>query len=233
MPRRLILWDIDGTLLTTGPAGRRALETGARAAADLAEVPSVDMSGKTDPQIVREILDCAGLAGEEIERVLPVALEHAERALASETHLMLAEGKVHPGVADALCALADVEGVRQTLLTGNVWRNAAVKVRVFGLDTFFDAEVGAYGDDHADRNYLVPIARERARRLRNEDYAPDEVWVVGDTPNDVRCARAGGVRCLIVGTGHAGPDAVRDLEADAVLDDLSDTDVVLKILLGT
>jgi phosphoglycolate phosphatase-like HAD superfamily hydrolase len=133
-------------------------------------------------------------------------------------------------VAELLERLADAPGVVQSLLTGNLAANAAVKVGAFGLQRWLDLEIGAYGSDHADRTELVPIALERARRLRGEHYEPDEVWVIGDTANDLACARAGGVRCLLVGTGTHGHEAVAGLDADAVLEDLSDLDAVLSAL---
>ncbi|MGH8988518.1 MAG: HAD family hydrolase [Acidimicrobiales bacterium] len=232
MPRRLVLWDIDGTLLSTGPVGRLALELGACRAAGLDGVPEVVMSGKTDPQIVRELLTEAGLGAQEVDRVLPLALAEAERALAAETGRIRDEGTVHPGVRELLEALRGVDGVRQSLLTGNIPANALVKVRAFALVDYLDTEIGAYGTDHPERDGLVPIALERAKERRGETYLADEVWVVGDTARDLQCARAGGVRCLIVGTGHDGFDAVRALDADAVLENLADTDLVLKILVG-
>lgn len=232
MLRRLILWDIDGTLLTTGPTGRIALELGARRAAGLDEVPHVVMSGKTDPGIVRELLSCAGIAPHDVDRMVPAALEEAARVLAAETERIRQEGRVHPGVRELLAAMSRVGGVRQSLLTGNIATNALVKVRTFGLDRHLDPEIGAYGTDHPERDGLVPIALERAEALRGASYRPEEVWVVGDTFRDLSCARAGGVRCLIVGTGHDGFDAVRSLEADAVLENLADTELALKILLG-
>ena len=119
--------------------------------------------------------------------------------------------------------------MRQTLLTGNLTPNAAIKVGAFGLTHFFDIEVGAYGTDHADRLELVPIALERAARLRGESYAPDEVWVIGDTANDLACARAGGVRCLLVGTDAADLAA----DADAWFETLADTDAVTATILGS
>jgi phosphoglycolate phosphatase len=231
MTRRLILWDIDGTLLTTGSAGRLALERGTMAATGLDRVSHVEMSGKTDPQIVREMLVLEGLSGAEVDRVLPTALREAERALEGEGERMLSEGRVHPGVRALLEALAATEGVRQSLLTGNVAVNAVVKVRTFGLDSYFDFEIGAYGTDHADRTELVPFALRRARELRGEDYRPDEVWIIGDTANDLRCATAAGAHCLLVGTGKDGVGAVASLPADAVVEDLSDTALVLGILL--
>jgi phosphoglycolate phosphatase-like HAD superfamily hydrolase len=123
--------------------------------------------------------------------------------------------------------------VRQTLVTGNLARNAAIKLRAFDLERFVDLDVGAYGTDHADRNELVPIALRRVRETRGEAYSGDEVWVVGDTEHDLACARVASVRCLLVGTGWDGVDVVHDLGADAFVEDLSDTDAVLKILLGS
>lgn len=233
MPRRLILWDIDGTLVSTGPAGRIALEVGACRAAGLDEAPHIVMSGKTDPLIVRELLTLAGLSAHDVERALPSALLEAQRVLVAETDRMRGEGVVHPGVRELLEALSVTDAVRQSLLTGNIAPNALVKVRTFGLDHHLDPDVGAYGTDHPERDGLVPIALERARQLRGETYRPEEVWVIGDTARDLSCARAGGVRCLIVGTGHDGFDAVRGLDADAIVENLADTDLLLKILLGT
>lgn len=229
---RLVLWDVDGTLLTTGPAGRVALEEGARRAAGLAEVPQVLMGGKTDPQILRELLTASGLDDDGIDRVMPGALFEAERILAAQADRIRSEGRVHPGVRELLAALDAIPGVRQSLLTGNIAPNARVKVAAFGLGRYFDFGVGAFGTDHAVRDRLVPIALARALELRGERYRRDEVWIIGDTAHDLSCARAGGVRALIVGTGHDGFDAVRALDADALVEDLSDTDAVLKVLLG-
>ena len=230
--RRFILWDVDGTILTTGPAGRLALELAARRVLGITDVPEVAMGGKTDPQILREVLSLCGFGPGEADLHLPAMLLEAERILAGETARIRAEGRVHPGVRELLAALEDTPGVRQALLTGNIAPNARVKVSAFGLERYFDFEVGAYGTDHAERDGLVPIALQRARERRGEDYGPDEVWVIGDTAHDLRCARAGGVRALIVGTGHDGFDAVRSLDADALVADLGDTDSTLKILLG-
>ena len=198
------------------------------AVAGLTETPRVVMSGKTDPQILLEIFVAAELAEDHIEGILPTAMAAAEAALAAAEDELRASGSVLPGVQELLERLDATAGIRQTLVTGNLTANAAVKVAAFGLTHLFDAEIGAYGTDHADRLELVPIALERAQRFRGETYDPDEVWVIGDTPNDLACARAGGVRCLLVETGHsAGLDA---LGADAVLADLGDVDHAYAIL---
>ena len=230
MPRRFVLWDVDGTIITSRGVGRRVMEEAAAAVAGLAEVPQIVMSGKTDPQILREIFTAAELAADHIDALLPEAMVAAETALAAAEDELRANGSVLPGVEALLERLDATDGVRQTLLTGNLTANAAVKVGAFGLTHLFDAEVGAYGTDHADRLELVPIALERARRFRSETYAPDEVWVIGDTPNDLACARAGGVRCLLVGTG--GQQGLEALGADAVLADLSDVERALAVLTG-
>jgi len=228
--RRLILWDIDGTLITSRGVGRRVMEEAAAAVAGITEVPSIVMSGKTDPQILREIFRAAELADDHIDTILPDAIAAAEAALAAAEADLRAHGSVLPGVRELLERLDAADGVRQTLLTGNLTANAAVKVGAFDLTHLFDAEIGAYGSDHADRLELVPIALERAQRFRGETYAPEEVWVVGDTPNDLACARAGGVRCLLVGTG--GQAGLDELGADAVLADLADVDRAVSILSG-
>ncbi|MBL8777592.1 MAG: haloacid dehalogenase-like hydrolase [Acidimicrobiales bacterium] len=228
--RRLILWDIDGTIITSRGVGRRVMEEAAAAVAGLAEVPQIVMSGKTDPQILREIFTAAELAADHIDALLPEAMVAAEAALAAAEEELRANGSVLPGVEELLERLDATDGVRQTLLTGNLTANAAVKVGAFGLTHLFDTEIGAYGTDHADRLELVPIALERAQRFRGEAYAPDEVWVIGDTPNDLACARAGGVHCLLVGTG--GQEGLEALGADAVLADLSDVDRALAVLTG-
>lgn len=231
MARRLILWDVDGTLVSSGSHGRVALETAAQVAAGLESVPGVTMGGKTDPQIIDEMLTIAGVASHVIDRIMPRALLEAERALASSENYLKRDGFVHPGVSELLVRLADNNGVRQTLVTGNVAANARLKTSAFGLHHVLDFPVGAYGSDHADRNCLVPIALRRVRDLRGESYLPEEVWVIGDTRHDLSCANIAGVRCLIVGTGRDGFESVRDLDADAVVENLVDVDRILKTLL--
>jgi len=228
--RRLILWDIDGTLITSQGVGQRMMEEAAAAVGGLDVVPQVVMSGKTDPQILREIFVAAELADDHIDGILPTALAAAEAALVGAEEELRASGRVLPGVQELLERLDATPGVRQTLVTGNLTANAAIKVAAFGLTHLFDAEIGGYGTDHADRLELVPIALERAQRFRDETYHPDEAWVIGDTPNDLACARAGGVRCLLVGTG--GQQGLDELGADAVLTDLSDVDRAFSILTG-
>ncbi len=227
MPR-LVLWDIDGTLVRAGDIGAaifdRAIEK------TLGSRPSnrVLMSGKTDPQIVLEYLTQFDLP--EGHTHLPVILGHLEAELASQAHVVSAGGTVLPGVAELLARLAADDDFEQTVLTGNIAANARVKVAAFGLDRFLNLEMGAYGSDHADRNELVPIALRNVERARGKRFDTDEVWVVGDAPNDLACARAAGVRCLLVATGRPTFDDLRALSPDALRADLSDIDDVVGLL---
>ncbi len=229
--RRLVLWDIDGTLLFGGGVGGRAIAAAAAALADLPiTADMVHMHGKTDQQIIRELFLAAAVAEDDIVELLPRAAAEAERQLARHEAEFRASGRVLEGVVDVLAELDGIPGVRQTLLTGNLVANAAIKLAAFDLTGWFDFEVGSYGSDHEDRLQLVPIALERVLRMRGEHYAPDEVWVIGDTPNDLACAKAAGVRCLLVATGGFTTQELSALGPDATMDDLADTDGVVELL---
>lgn len=231
---RLVLWDVDGTLLTSGGVGpaaiHRAVERGlGRALVGTSLVGAVHMGGKTDPQIVGEYLSLMEADG---EADLPVVLRHLEECLAETAHLVRENGAVLPGVEAVLEALSRRSDVVCSVLTGNIAPNAAVKVGAFGLERWLDLEVGAYGSDNVDRRALVPIALHRVEELRGLELAPDDVWVVGDTPRDLEAARSGGAHCLLVATGGYGIEELRALGADATIADLSDTDGVVKLLTG-
>ncbi|HUP84727.1 MAG TPA: HAD hydrolase-like protein [Acidimicrobiales bacterium] len=234
---RLVLWDIDGTLVRIGDLGRDPFES-AIAAVLARDLDSgfherVQMSGKTDPQIARELLLAAEVAEGEVDRHLPEVLRGVEAGLLALEHRMQGEGRAMPGAAAVLERLAGSDSVLQSVLTGNLAANALVKLRAFGLDRFVDLDVGAYGSDHHDRDELVPIALAKASGSRpDETFGADDTWIVGDTPRDLACARAGGARCALVATGRFSVDDLRALGADAVLSDLSDTDGVVALLTG-
>jgi phosphoglycolate phosphatase-like HAD superfamily hydrolase len=133
-------------------------------------------------------------------------------------------------VVEILSTLAADPSVVQSVLTGNTAANAAVKLAAFDLAGYLDVDVGAFGSDDADRRMLVPVAMERARRLRSFSGSPRDVWIVGDTPRDHECAVAGGARSLLVATGRTERADLEACGADAVLDDLSDVGAVLAIL---
>jgi phosphoglycolate phosphatase-like HAD superfamily hydrolase len=232
MPSRLVLWDIDGTLMRAG-----------RIAADIFSMAlehvvgrhpgehGVKMGGKTDPQIALEILAGMGIDARQGAEHLPLVLGRLEAELAGAVDLIREKGHLHPGVAEVLERLHhEDDRVAQTVLTGNTAANAITKLAAFDLDRWLDIEIGAFGSDNSDRRALVPIALERARQRRGWTLAPENLWVVGDTPHDLACAQAGGARCLLVCTGATPDEDVRQAGADAVFDDLSDVDAVVKLL---
>jgi phosphoglycolate phosphatase-like HAD superfamily hydrolase len=145
---------------------------------------------------------------------------------------LAASGSALPGVEAVLAAVAGDKRVLSTLLTGNIYPNAAIKVAAFGLDRWLDLDVGAYGSDHHRREELVPVALKRVEAEHGVRVPPEEVWVIGDTPRDLSCAQAAGSRCLLVATGRYRADELAALGPDAVLEDLSDTAKVLELLLG-
>jgi phosphoglycolate phosphatase len=209
----LVLWDVDGTLADTAGHGRRAFEEAFEAVVGRSPEP-VEYAGRTDHQIALTML------GGERDR-LPRVLDELAGALEARKEAMRADGYAYPGVAEVLEALDARGDVVQSLLTGNIQANAAVKVSAFGLERWFDFEVGAYGSDpHEERSELVAVARERAAAKYGE---PTGAVLVGDTPLDVRAAKEAGARAVAVATGFAEPEALRASDPDAYLDDLSDT----------
>jgi phosphoglycolate phosphatase len=226
----LVLWDVDGTLISTDGMGAAAFDRALEQVIGTAPASRILMSGKTDPQIALEYLTVMAVEG--ADGRLPAVLAALEAHLATVADVLAERGGTHPGVPELLARLAATDGVHQTLLTGNTMANAVVKVSAFGLQEWLDIEIGAYGSDHADRTMLVPIAWERARRLRGVHVGPGDTWVVGDTANDLACARAAGARCLLVATGGGSYDELEALEPDAVLPNLADTEQVLKLLVG-
>ena len=231
----LLLWDVDGTLIRAGGLGREPFQ---RAVASVVPGRDLDpmlheqvrMSGKTDPQIARELLALASVTEDDIEHHLPEVLRLVETHLAELEADITAKGRVLPGVPEVLERCAGSEGVVSSVLTGNLAGNALVKLRAFGLDRWLDLRVGAYGSDHHDREELVPIALAKASTHHPGSFSASSTWVIGDTPRDHACAAAGGARCLLVATGNYGRDELEGLGADAVVDDLADTDAVLSLL---
>jgi len=228
--QRLVLWDIDGTLIRAGETGAAVFDRALERALGVAPTSRVTMSGKTDPQIVREYL--AVMEIDEADHHVSLILDHLEAELAAAAGTLASGGLVLPGVPALLSRLDATPGVLQSVLTGNIAPNAVVKLAAFGLEKWLDLEVGAYGSDDADRRALVPIAVRRALELRGLRFAPGDVRVIGDTANDLACARAGGARCLLVGTGRSSAADLGLLGADAVVEDLTDVDGIIALLTG-
>jgi len=222
---KVILFDIDGTLVLTGGAGIRAMT---RAFEDLYGVrdafAGTHMPGRTDAWILADAGVVHGVQPHELSRFREAYLPH----LGSEIDKPGPRKGVMPGVRELLDALAPRGDVFLALLTGNYEEAARVKLEYFDLWRYF--RCGAFGDDAPDRNGLLPKALARVQACGGPVVAPADVIVVGDTPLDVGCAKAGGARSIAVATGSHSTDELRATGADVVLADLGDTAEVLRAL---
>lgn len=230
---RILLWDIDGTLIRSAkPGGYKiytipVLEEIFGTAGRLA---TMEVSGMTDLQIVIEALKDAGISHEEIlgrSEVLVTRLtEEARRVTGNGVKFF----ELLPGVRETLEALAAHPRYQSALLTGNIKPMAELKMELVGLDRFFTLP-GAFGEESHNRRDLPARAADRIRQHLQIDLAPEQFIVIGDTPNDIDCARHFGARAVAVGTGRLYPnDEILTHKPDKFLPDLSDVDLVLNSL---
>ena len=224
---KLILFDIDGTLLSTEGAARRAFHATLLEVYDTAgPIDTHSFAGKTDPQIARELLRLAGLPDAAIDAGLPRLWQGYLRRLAEELAADDHRTQVMPGVVSLLDRLAGMEDrVLVALLTGNIRPGAVLKLESGGLASRF--RFGAFGSDDERRDRLPAIAVERAHEHTGRRFAGGAVIVLGDTPNDVSCGRGIGCRAAAVATGPFGTEALAAAGADVVWETLEDTDAVV------
>lgn len=218
---RLLLFDIDGTLLLKASAEHAtSMREALRQVHGLADPSAAHVSpaGRTDGDIARQILLRSGVSAERIDARAAEVRDVACREFGHRCPPDL-RGHVAPGMPELLDELAGRGDVRMALLTGNFEPVARLKLERAGLGHHFPAGQGAFGSDHEDRAALPPIARRRAAANGRPHPRADTV-VIGDTPNDVACARADGVRCLAVATGPYPAEALRG--ADAVAADAAE-----------
>lgn len=229
-PPTAILWDIDGTLLRASGAGVRAFVEALTAVTGL-EFPTgdLDMGGRTDPDIARRILHFAAAEGDH-DKIADRLLTHVAAVYAANEAEFAERTKALTGVPEVLAAV-DALGVLQTVVTGNVEPIARMKVAAAGVADQLLLDVGGYGSDHHVRSELV---RTASRRIAASVGAvdPRRTWVVGDTPRDLECARAAGVRCVLVATGTNPFEKLAALDADAVFADLTELDRFLELIAG-
>jgi phosphoglycolate phosphatase len=220
----ILLWDIDGTLVRTGGAGKAAMEAALRDAFGVAEIRDVvPYSGRTDRAIARDLLAVHGVDPTPGNQARLAAAYLAALPATLVTH----GGRVCPGVRDLLGALhADGTAVLG-LLTGNTRAGARHKLGHFGLWDYFAC--GGFGDEHTDRDDVARMAVGELRAHLGRDVDPADVWVIGDTPLDVRCARAIGAKAVAVATGWHPAAELAASNPDFLFDDLSDHPRVLGI----
>jgi phosphoglycolate phosphatase-like HAD superfamily hydrolase len=224
----LVLFDIDGTLVRGGPA-KGAFELAMRVVFGTAGlIDGYDFSGKTDPQIARELLRGAGWKDEEIDTGLDDLWEEYLGEL--EKRLPDHPMTVLPGVEELLEHLVDRGDVALGLLTGNIIRGARLKLDSVGLMEYFP--VGGFGSDAEAREELPPVAMRRASRNWGKDFTASAVVVVGDTPLDIACGRHWGTKTVGVATGRFDPETLEQAGAHAVLTDMGDLAGSVGTLLG-
>ena len=225
-PERLILFDIDGTLLNTGGAGIAALRQGFERAfpQQAAEMPELDLAGATDSGLTINIFRHAEIVPSEANRqaFYQAYLHHLAE------NLEAFDGRLLPGIIELLELLSGLQRVTLGLLTGNIERGAKLKIDHFGIGHHFGS--GAYGDDHHDRDELGPIAIQRAAEATGKQFASEHVFVLGDTVKDIRCARAAGAQAIAVATGGIPRAELEAHAPDSLFDDFADTPEVLRSL---
>jgi phosphoglycolate phosphatase-like HAD superfamily hydrolase len=218
----VFLFDIDGTLISSGGAGKAALEAALASEFGFREmVGQVQYSGRTDRAIIRDIFALHGIAEtpQTLRRLLGAYLGHLPGCLKKS------DGKVLPGIAALLECLRGRPNAVVGLLTGNVRAGARLKLGHFNL--FHHFAVGGYGDHHLCRNDVAREALAEVRRHANGSFHPNWMWVIGDTPLDVRCARAIGARVVAVGTGWHSMEELAAEKPDLLLTDLADPEPLL------
>lgn len=230
---RILLWDIDGTLMRSTRAGSfkdYTIPMLEEVFGTAGRLPEMRVSGMTDLQIVGEALKHEGFTHEHIRERVYELRESYMKAMRKFTGNGEEVFEVLPGVREALAAVHDHPRYKSALVTGNIEPAAWLKMEIAGLSEFFTLP-GAFGDESHDRRDLPALAAERIRKHLQMELAPEQFIVIGDTPNDIECAKHFGARSLAVDTGRFySTDDLIACRPDALLPDLSDVNLVLSTL---
>jgi len=228
---RLILWNIDLTLLDVGRVSRDAYADAFRRVTGRALAALPQLAGRSDSEIFFESLYLNDVPTGENEaadtELLARYCWELEAAFSLRQGELLQQGRLLPGARAAVTAAAALPGVVQTVLTGTIKPNAGVKLRAFGLDQYLDLEIGGYGSDAYPRGSQLMMARCLAGEKYGSPIGEDAAVYIADTVRDVEAAEIGGARCIAVATGRSTVAELRDAGADLVLTDLSDTHQVI------
>jgi phosphoglycolate phosphatase len=222
---RLLLFDIDGTLIHSGGAGIEALKVALKERFGIDDdLAGIEIAGMTDSGIVISILN---------KHKIPATPENVAAFLDSYVHFLSLElprrqGRLLPGVLELLQKLQSRKHVVLALLTGNVSRGAQLKLEHYGVWHFF--EFGAFADDHHDRNELGSFARARAKEKHGREFSAAEIDVIGDTPRDIACGKAIGARTIAVATGTWTREQLAEHDPDFLIEDLSDVNRIIDTL---
>lgn len=229
--KKLVLFDIDGTLLDSGGAGRRAMITAFEQVFGTAgPIDRYPMAGKVDSQIVIELMRAAGQPDEAIREQMPAYFE----AYVEELRYTIDHHPVRslPGVIELLDRLMEHPDVVVGLLTGNIWRGAQEKLKAANLAHYFDG-LGAFGEDALSRPELPAIAVRRAKATLGQAFRGKDVVIIGDTPADIECGRVLGVKAIAVATGPYSCEELHAHQPDFCFPDLSDTETIVAAILDS
>lgn len=224
MKTKLALFDIDQTILYSGGAGEKALGDAVEDLFGDGDLAGIEIAGRTDFGIARQVLECRGLEPTESEtkRFLAAYLGHLERKLGE------IKGHLLPGFPEILERLGAMPSVALGLLTGNVKRGAELKLRHYGVWQYFS--FGAFADDSHDRNQLGAFALARANAACGTEFLPGNTFVLGDTPHDIACAKAFKARSVGVASGNFTRAQLAACDPDFVFDNLGDPPAVIETL---
>ena len=222
---KLILFDIDGTIMDSGGAGTKAMDTAFMELFSIRNAfQTIVMAGKTDMQILREGFELHAI--DRSNGVIPEFYRIYVRYL--KENMKSAGGHIKPGIREALRELQAQKEFVLGLLTGNIEEGARIKLEFFGLNDYFN--IGAFGNDNEDRDRLLPLAVDKLFKRDSLKVSFSDCIVIGDTPRDVSCSKPYGAFSVAVATGPYSASTLSAAGADVVLDDLSDTEGFLAIL---
>lgn len=220
--KSLYLFDIDGTLITSGGAGVHSFTEAVRDfCGGTAPLEGINFAGNTDTGIARSVLRAAGIepTGANVMGLLDAYLSILRRRMS------LHDGRLLPGIIPLLDGLKEREDCVLALLTGNLAAGAEVKLTHYGVWHYFG--FGAYADDHHIRNELGPVAAARALEAHGEEFPPGRIYVIGDTPRDIECGKAFGALTVAVATGNYPREELASHQPDFLFDDFSDPEAVM------
>ncbi len=234
---KLVLFDIDGTLLFCDGAGRKSIGDALKSAFGVEGFPEgYSLAGCTDKQIIFDILKHFGVGEDEINRKMEKVLELYYEFLQINTSSNKHKKRLLDGVLPLLEELqADKENVMLGLLTGNLKKSALLKLSLFNLQGYFlynNDLFGGFGSDHPERSRLVDISRNRAFEMTGRIFVGKDIVVIGDTKNDILCGKHIGVKSIAVATGDYTREELLKYEPDYIFDDFSDTGKVVEVILS-
>ncbi len=229
--KKLLLFDIDGTLITgRGVPKKIALDVIRKHFPEFTNGQQVQFNGMTDPLIVQQVL---ASNNHKIELDDPVINIILDEFLFELKKYVTPDNppNILPGVQKLMDTCTQDQNIFMGLVTGNMMHGAKIKLKAARLHKYF--ALGAFGSDHWDRNQLPPIAITRAENYFEQTFTKNDTWIIGDSPKDVECAKANGLQCLAVLTGKVEEEIMQNAEADAIMNDLSNTEHFFSILKNT